>query len=261
MSNPTTLAAAAWAQAARSSAIGQRSMGDPTRLFPLFPPLLEGCPATSTAAMQYPLEIDYDYARVPAELLRQPPLAGLERWAPLLPPVKPGLSLGEGGTPLLAAERIGDWIGLDGPLWLKDESQNPTWSHKDRLNYCVVSAALAVGAPGIAVASSGNHGAAAAAYAARAGLPCVVVTSPAAQPAFRQLLDALGAFVAIVPTERRWALLKRIVAETGFMPASNLTPFPTGNPYGPEGYKTIAYEIFAQLGEMPGTVVAPTCYG
>jgi threonine synthase len=255
-------ATADWLPSAPSTAIGQRSMGDPTRLFPLFPPLLEGCPASSTPAMQYPLEIDYDYARVPAGLLRQAPLPGLERWAPLLPPLKPGLSLGEGGTPLIAAGRIADWIGLDAPLWLKDESRNPTWSHKDRLNFCVVSAALAIGAPGIAVASSGNHGAAAAAYAARAGLPCIVVTSPTAQPAFRQFLAALGAFVTIVPTEERWSLLQRIVAETGFMPASNLTRFPTGNPFGTEGYKTIAYEIFAQLGgTMPGTVVAPTGYG
>jgi threonine synthase len=255
-------AIAAWALDGRSSAIGQRSLGDPSRLFPLFPPLLEGCPASSTAAMQYPLEIDYDYATVAPSLLRQPPLPGLDRWATLLPPLQPGLSLGEGGTPLVEAARIGDWIGLDGPLFLKDESRNPTWSHKDRLNYCVVSAALAIGAPGIAVASSGNHGAAAAAYAARAGLPCLVITSPAAQPAFRQFLAALGAKVALVPTEQRWDLLRRAVAATGFMPASNLTRFPTGNPFGPEGYKTIAYEIFAQLGGvLPGTLVAPTGYG
>lgn len=257
----TAASAPHWVAASASAAIGQRSLGDPTRLFPLFPPLLEGCPASSTSEMQYPLEIDYDYARVSSDLLRQPPLAGLERWAPLLPPLKPGLSLGEGGTPLIEAARIASWVGLDGPLWLKDESQNPTWSHKDRLNYCVVSAALAAGAPGIAVASSGNHGAAAAAYAARAGLPCVVITSPSAQPAFRQFLSALGCHLAIVPTEARWPLLNRIVAETGYMPASNLTRFPTGNPFGPEGYKTIAYEIFAQLGgRMPGTVVAPTGY-
>ncbi|HUN51124.1 MAG TPA: hypothetical protein VMU42_08400, partial [Candidatus Sulfotelmatobacter sp.] len=102
-----------WVAASASTALGQRSLGDPSRLFPLYPPLLEGCPATSTAAMQYPLEIDYDYARVPAGLFRQPPLAGLERWAPLLPPLMPGLSLGEGGTPLIASARLGRWLGLD----------------------------------------------------------------------------------------------------------------------------------------------------
>lgn len=253
---------AEWVAASPSAAIGQRSLGDPARLFPLFPPLLHGCPATSTLAMQYPLDIDYHYARVSAALFDRPPLPGLEGWAPVLPPLAPGVSLGEGGTPLIAAPRMAEWAGIDGPLLLKDESRNPTWSHKDRLNYCIVSAALAVGARGIAVASSGNHGAAAAAYAARAGLPCVVVTGPAAQPAFRHFIAALGAHVVLAPTERRWPVLNRIVAETGFMPASNLTRFHTGHPFGPEGYKTIAYEIFAQLGrKMPGTVVVPTGYG
>lgn len=251
-----------WLARSRSTAIGQRSLGDPTRLFPLYPPLLEGCPASSSAEMQYPLEIDYDYPKVPAEIFRQPPLAGMERWAPLLPPLYPGLSLGEGGTPLIEAARLGRWIGLEQPVWLKDESRNPTWSHKDRLNYCVVSTALAAGAPGIAVASSGNHGAAAAAYAARAGLPCVVITSPTAQPAFRHFLTALGCHLVVVPTEERWPALSRIVQATGFMPASNLTRFHTGNPFGPEGYKTIAYEIFAEMGgRLPGTVVVPTGYG
>ena len=255
-------ALADWVAASASTAVGQRSLGDPSRLFPLYPPLLEGCPATSTAEMQYPLEIDYDYACISPALFRQAPLPGLERWGQLLPPLKPGLSLGEGGTPLIPAARIGQWAGLDGPLWLKDESRNPTWSHKDRLNYCVVSTALAVGVPGIAVASSGNHGAAAAAYAARAGLRSVVITSPNAQPAFRHFLAALGCHVVIVPSEQRWPVLNRIVAETGFMPASNLTRFHTGNPFGTEGYKTIAYEIFAQLGErLPATVVVPTGYG
>jgi threonine synthase len=255
-------AIAAWARDGRSTAIGQRSLGDPGRLFPLFPPLVMGCPATSSAAMQYPLEIDYDYERVGAQLLRQPPLPGIERWAPLLPPLAPGLSLGEGGTPLVAAPLLASRIGLAAPLWLKDESRNPTWSHKDRLAYCVVSTALAAGAEGLAVASSGNHGAAVAAYAARAGLACVLVTSPEAQPAFRAFLAALGAEVAVVPGAERWALLKRIVAASGFMPASNLTRIPTGNPFGPEGYKPIAYEIFAQLGgTLPGTVVVPTGYG
>lgn len=248
--------------ATASAAIGQRSMGDPSLLFPLNPPLLQGCPTTSSEEMQYPLEIDYDYASVSRDLFEQAPLPGLWRWAPLLPPLAPGVSIGEGGTALVEAARVGRWIGLDGPLWLKDESRNPTWSHKDRLNYCVVSTALATRARGIAVASSGNHGAAAAAYAGRAGLRCVVISSPDAQPAFAHLMRALGSEFVVVPREERWPTLRRVVEEAGFMPASNLTRFHTGNPFGPEGYKTIAYEIFSQLGgEVPGTVVLPTGYG
>ncbi len=251
-----------WAAASPSLAIGQRSLGDPSRLFPLWPLLVRGCPATSKPEMQYPLEIDYDYARVVPEMFDEQPLPGLARWAPLLPPLAPNVSLGEGGTPLISSARLAEWVGLERPLLLKDESQNPTWSHKDRLGYCIVSAALACGAPGIAVASSGNHGAAVAAYAAHAKLSCVVVTSTTAQPAFRHLLSALGSHLVITATETRWPLLNRIVAETGFMPASNLTRFHTGNAFGPEGYKTIAYEIFAQLGRrIPGTVVVPTGYG
>lgn len=245
-----------------SAAIGQRSLGDPSLLFPLGPPLLRGCPRTSTPDMQYPLEIEFDYASVPVEIFRQPPLPGLQRWAPLLPPLAEDLSLGEGGTALIASQRMARWAGVGGPIWLKDESRNPTWSHKDRLNYCIVSTAVANGARGIAVASTGNHGASAAAYARRAGLRCVVISTPDAQRAFEHFQTALGSDFLLVPREERWPALNRIVDETGFMPASNLTRFHTGNPFGPEGYKTIAYEIFSQLGgRVPGTVVLPTGYG
>jgi threonine synthase len=92
-------------------------------------------------------------------------------------------------------------------------------------------------------------------------LPCVVISTVQAQPAFEHFQAALGGIFLVVPPEERWPALRRIVQETGFMPASNLTRFHTGNPFGPEGYKTIAYELFAQMGEVPGTVVLPTGYG
>src|SRR5258707_12966900 len=106
--------------AGASAAVGQRSLGDPGLLFPLYPPLLSGCPRTSGPQMQYPLEIDYDYGKIPIGLFRQPPLPGLARWAPILPPLAPDLSLGEGGTALIESPRLGRWIGLDGPILLKD---------------------------------------------------------------------------------------------------------------------------------------------
>lgn len=253
---------AAWVTNSASAAVGQRSLGDPSQTFALFPVLSEGCPSSSGEEMQYPLEIDYDYDRIDPTLFDQAPGAGLERWAPLLPPLKPGLSLGEGGTALVAMPELSSWLGLKTEIYLKDESRNPTWSHKDRLNLCTVSAASATGTVGIAVASSGNHGVAAAAYAARAGLRCILVTSPGSQPGFIEFAHALGAHIVVVPTERRWPVLREIVARTGFMPMSNLTHYHTGNPFGPEGYKTIAYELFLQLGRrIPGTVVIPTGYG
>jgi len=251
-----------WRRQSGSLAFAQQSLGDRALQFELFPPLTEGCPITSTPAEQYPLEVAFRYERVDPRLFDQPPLPGLDRWAPLLPPLMPGLSLGEGGTALVESPRLAQWANLKTQLYVKDESANPTWSHKDRLNLCTVSAAVASGAPGVAVASSGNHGASAAAYAARAGIKCIVVASTGVAPAMRQFITAYGATLVTVPTDARWPVLRELVRGTGFQPVSNLTHFHTGHPFGPEGYKTIAYELFLSLGRrVPGAVVVPTGAG
>jgi threonine synthase len=236
-----------------SLATVQRSLGDPALTYPLRPALVRGCPRTGTETLAHPVEVDYAYDRLPRPF---PPPAGggpapgLDRWAALLPPLTaPGL--GEGGTPL---------VELEPGVHIKDESRNPTWSHKDRLNRCTVSAALDAGAPGVVVASSGNHGASAAAFAARAGLRCVVLTGTGTPPAVDAFLHAYGAVVLRVPVERRWPLMRRIVERTGLHPVSNLTVTHTGHAWGPEGYKTVAYEIHADLG-TPAAVFVPTGYG
>lgn len=94
---------------------------------------------TSTEEVSYPVEVGYAYDPVPADLFDgRPRRGGLDRWAPLLPPlVAPGL--GEGGAPL---------VELEPGVFVKDESRAPPCSHKDRLNRCTVSAALGSGAPG-----------------------------------------------------------------------------------------------------------------
>lgn len=245
----------------RSLATGQRSLANPATDYPLLPVLTTGSPATSDAEMQYPLEITFAYERVDRTLFAQSAQPGIERWAPLLPPLAPGLSMAEGGTPLHESAKLGEWAGLADAIFIKDETRNPTWSHKDRLNLCTASAAIASGAPGIVVSSSGNHGAAAAAYAARAGLPCIVLTTDDAPIAVQSFLLAYGAAVIGVPAAARWPLMQEIVARLGFHPVSNLTPFHTGHPYGPEGYKTIAYELFRQLNNrVPAAVFVPTGY-
>lgn len=231
--------------AVTSLATGQRSLGDGNVRFPLWPPVTGGCPVTSTADVSFPIEVDYDVGAVATGFASSP-----RRWPALLPPLlAPGL--GEGGTPL---------VELDDGVFVKDEARNPTWSHKDRLNRCTVSAALGVGAPGVVVASSGNHGASAAAYAARAGLRCVALVSAGAPAAVGTFIAAYGAVVLTVPAGERWPLLNRIVDEFGLHPVSNQTATHTGHPFGPEGYKPIAYEIFAELG-VPGAVFVPTGYG
>ena len=250
---PTTLPA--------SLAVAQRSLGDTTRRYPLFPPRLEGCPATSTAELQYPLALDYDYARLPVDFFDRDPYPGIRRWAELLPPLAPALSMGEGGTPLVAAPRLAEWAGFGGELYVKDESRNPTGSHKDRLNLCTVSAAVLSGAPGITVASSGNHGAAAAAYAARAGLPCVLFITEGTEPHLVRMVSAYGAAVVPLPRPLRRVLMRELVERAGFHPVSSITSTHTGHPFGPEGYKTIAYELYRQLGDrLPAAVFIPTAY-
>jgi threonine synthase len=245
-----------------SSAIAQQSMGNPEHRFPLFPPLVDGCPETSSDEIQFPLEIAYEYSSIDRTIFKQEPLPGLDRWAPLLPPLLDGLSMGEGGTPLIETPRLADWAGFDGQVFVKDESQNPTWSHKDRLNLCTVSAAIHSGAPGIVVASSGNHGASAAAYAARAGIPCVMFASAESPKAIISFALGYGAAVVTAPTEARWAAVRQVRQHLGYQPVSNQTTFHTGHPFGTEGYRTIAWELFRQLGnQVPGTVFVPTGYG
>lgn len=244
-----------------SLAIGQRSLAEPSIEYPLTPPLTAGCPETSDGDEQYPVEVVYDYDAVDPALFERPAEPGLERWAPLLPPLAEGTGMGEGATPLVEAPAIADWAGLDADVYVKDESQNPTWSQKDRLNRCVVSAAVHADANGVVASSTGNHGAAAAAYAARAGLPCVILTAPETPAAVQEFIATYGATLLAVPDdETRRRAVDRLASDHGYHAASTRTESHTGHAYGPEGYTTIAYETYLDLGESPGAVFVPTCY-
>lgn len=244
----------------QSNATEQRSLADTDTTYPLWPPKTEGCPKTSAEDVQYPLEVNYDYGSIDPDIFTQPIDVGLDRWQPVLPPLAPETSLGEGGTPLTQSDELAEWLGLDEPVYIKDESQNPTWSQKDRLNRCTVSAACGVDAAGIVVSSSGNHGASAAAYAAKANLPCIVLTSPDTPGGVKEFLLAYGAAVVEVHGwGARQRAVDRFAEEHNYHPVSSRTYVHTGHPFGPEGYKTIAYEIFQQLGsQSPGSVFVPT---
>ncbi|MER6523633.1 pyridoxal-phosphate dependent enzyme [Streptomyces sp. NPDC001508] len=192
----------------------------------------------------------------------QPPvddrLSGLWRWRSSLPRLADDteVTLGEGNTPLIRFERQGYAVHI------KDESQNPTWSHKDRLCAVAASHAVSTGARVVVVSSSGNHALSAAAYAARAGLRCVVLTHEGMPPAVRSAVEAFGALLVIVPGQDRWKLVEQSVHELGWYPFSNYTAPVTGNPVAVEGYRTIAFEIAEQLGwAAPTSVIVPTGYG
>lgn len=187
----------------------------------------------------------------------------LWRYAAFLPvDARDAVSLGEGLTPLVPAPRLGAAFGAR--LYVKDESRNPTWSFKDRLATVVVSAARTLGARVIASSSSGNAGAAVAAYAARAGLPCVVFTFQAAAGPMVTQMRAYGALVVAVRDKAdRWKLLEAGVQRFGWFPTSPfVAPVVGSNPLGIEGYKTLAYEIAEQLDwQAPDWCVLPVCYG
>jgi len=229
--------------------------------------MFEGCPACRAVGVASNVTPTYDelalrQAVTPAALAARPP--GLWRYRELLPvPPSHAVTLGEGGTPLLPCPRLGAELGLTN-LYVKDEARNPTGSFKDRMAALVVSKAREVGARVVAIASSGNAGAALAAYAARAGLECVVFTHARAPLAMKVQMQAAGARLVATPTgPDRWTLLRACVERYGWYAASNYLDPPVGsNPYGVEAYKTIAYEIAEALGwRAPAHVVYPVCYG
>jgi threonine synthase len=224
-----------------------------------------GCPRCREGGVAVNLTVEYDLsplAGISPESLPTTP-RGLWRFAALLPvrPARP-VSLDEGATPLVHLERLGARLGLP-KLYAKDESRNPTWSYKDRLCALAVNHAVAIGARVITISSTGNHGASTAAYAARAGLPCVIFTLASVPDTMKVLMQAYGAAVVECPTsESRWALMRQGVETLGWYPTSGFALPPVGsNPWGIEGYKTIAYEIAEDFGwSAPDLVVVPSAY-
>ncbi len=184
---------------------------------------------------------------------------GMARYASCLPyNIFP--TLGEGGTPLLTAPALGDEVGVEAVL-IKNEGQNPTGSHKDRMSALAVARALDIGATTVIGASSGNAGASIAAYAARAGLHCVIVTTPNMNPIWRRAIEATGArLVKAENSLARWKYVEKRVVEDGWFPVTNYINPPVGsNHFGVDGLKTISFEIFEETGaETVDAIVVPT---
>ncbi len=182
---------------------------------------------------------------------------GMWRFREFLP-LEPGdapVTLGEGGTPLLRAPRLGAQLGFS-DLWIKDEATNPTGSFKARGLSAAVTRAVAAGATAFTLPTAGNAGVAAAAYGARAGCK-VKVFAPSSTP--RPLLAQMTAYGADLVTVDGHIgdcgqLSKAYAAETGAMDLSTLR-----EPYRIEGKKTLGLEIAEQLGwTMPDVIVYPT---
>lgn len=166
------------------------------------------------------------------------------------------VSLGEGGTSLLRPGRL----GTSGGLFLKNETTNPTASFKDRPVAVAATVAGELGLSGLVCASTGNTGVAVAAYAARAGLPAACVVPEATPKAKLRQIEAVGATIVRVRGDYSdaYALALAAAEEHGW---ANLTSTYI-NPYMLEGDKTVAYEIFEELGgRAPDWVLVPVGAG
>ena len=162
------------------------------------------------------------------------------------------VTLGEGRTPLLRAERLSKRFGVE--LWLKWEGANPTGSFKDRGMSVAVTKALEAGATGVVCASTGNTAASAAAYAARAGLDAVIVVAAggAASSKLVQVRAVGGRVVEVGGTfSDAYAEAERLAADDGLVLVNST------NPHRIEGQKTAAFEILEQLGGMPDVLALP----
>jgi threonine synthase len=166
----------------------------------------------------------------------------------------PIISLGEGDTPLIYCPRLSERVGRDCGVFVKNEGTNPTGSFKDRGMTVAVSKAMKHGAAALICASTGNTSASAAAYAARAGILCVVVL-PAGKIARGKLLQAFACGAKIVTIEGNFDDALRIVRELGerrhFVIVNSI------NPDRIAGQKTAALEIVDVLGDAPDFHLLP----
>jgi len=164
------------------------------------------------------------------------------------------VTLGEGRTPLLPIPRAGG-----AGVWVKAEWVNPTGSFKDRGSAVALSAAVALGAAGVVVASAGNNAASVSAYAAQAGLPCVAVL-PSSTPQ-NKVIQALahGARVARVAGDfsDAYRIAEVVRREAGW---ANLTSTYL-QPYMTAAHASIADEIATALGGVIGSIVIPVGAG
>jgi threonine synthase len=185
--------------------------------------------------------------------------SGIDRYRSLMPVSNPIPFLGEGSTPLIPSRRIGPALGLN-HLYFKHEGCNPTGAFKDRGASLVAALALEAGAKGVVTASSGNAGAAIAAYSAAAGLPCLLLLEPGAPPAKLRQALATGAKVLFVEgvfshgPKASGDMILDLASALNYYPGFIWAPV---NPYLLESMKTVSYEVVNQLCTSPEVLVSP----
>ena len=160
----------------------------------------------------------------------------------------PVVTLNEGNTPLIKADNLAKKIGLDCELYLKFEGSNPTGSFKDRGMTMAVSKAKEDGAASVICASTGNTSAAAAAYAAKAGMKAFVLI-PDGYIALGKLSQAMMYGATIIAINGNFdEALERVIEISEKYPVTLVNSV---NPFRIEGQKTGAFEIIEALGDAP----------
>jgi len=214
-----------------------------------------------------PLEVGYDAAQL-AGVTRAAIEAGppnMWRYADLLPVGQDPatrVSLNPGLTPLVRADALADAIGIRAPLWVKDDSANPTHSFKDRVVSVALTAASSFGFTRFACASTGNLANSVAAHGARAGVPTMVFVPSDLEPG-KVLTTAVygGDLVAI---DGSYDDVNRLCSELTETDEFAKTAFVNVNlrPFYAEGSKTLGYEVAEQLGwRLPRQIVIPMASG
>lgn len=164
------------------------------------------------------------------------------------------ISLLEGSTPLIKAWHLPEKLGIKANLFFKIEGLNPTGSFKDRGMTMAVTKAVEAGSKAIICASTGNTSAAAAAYAARAGIKAYVLI-PEGKIAMGKLSQALIYGAEVIQIEGNFDEALKLVVEISN--SSPITLVNSINPYRIEGQKTAAYEVCDALGTAPDIHIVP----
>ena len=207
-----------------------------------------------------PLLVRYDLRRAGKALTREAlrwRSATMWRYREVLPPASEAniTTLGEGFTPLLPARALGTSLGLR-ELYVKDESQNPTFSFKARGMSTAVSMAKELGITALATPSAGNAASALAAYGALAGIPAYIFMPADTPMANRLECEVTGARVTLIDgliTDCAAEVARRKARE-GWFDVATLR-----EPYRVEGKKTLGYELAEQLDwSLPDVIIYPT---
>jgi threonine synthase len=180
----------------------------------------------------------------------------IARWGKYLPVTNstPVISLNEGSTPLIHSPKLSARVGRACEVYLKYEGLNPTGSFKDRGMTLALSKAVEAGSQAVICASTGNTSAAAAAYAARAGVSCIVLL-PAGKIAFGKLAQAFMYGAKVVSIEGNFDDALRLVREIG--QTEPIAIVHSINPHRLQGQKTAAFEIIEDLGDAPDFHLLP----